>query len=111
TTKINRKKRAVKQDEENVAGAMALHGVAGFQGRSRVGTAHPVEAGGELPVVVIFVDTDEHVNRVLPKVREMAAHRLMARENVRIEQGSLDQRLLEAHRDSSCQFSKEFQLY
>jgi len=28
--------------------------------------------GGELPVVVTFVDTDEHVNRVLPKLREMA---------------------------------------
>ena len=37
-----------------------------------------------------FVDTDEHVTRVLPKLREMAAHRLIARENVVIEQGSLD---------------------
>ena len=46
--------------EENVAGGVALHSVAGFQGRSKVRTAHLVEAGGELPVVVIFVDTDEH---------------------------------------------------
>jgi hypothetical protein len=36
------------------------------------------------------VDTDEHVDRVLSKLREMAAHRLIVRENIIIEQGSLD---------------------
>ena len=76
--------------EENVAGAVVFHSVAGFLGRSKVRTAHLVEAGGDLPVVVTFVDTDEHVSRVLPKLREMAAHRLIVRENVVIEQGSLD---------------------
>lgn len=76
--------------EENVAGAVAFHSVAGFTGRNAVHTASLVEAGGSLPVVVTFVDTDEHVNRVLPKLREMAAHRLIVRENVVIEQGSLD---------------------
>jgi PII-like signaling protein len=76
--------------EENVFGAVALHAVAGFLGRGRVHTAHLVEAGGELPVIVSFVDTDEHVGRVLPRWREMAAHRLIVRESVVIEQGSLD---------------------
>lgn len=76
--------------EENVFGAVAFHAVAGFLGRSRVRTAHLVEAGGELPVVLTFVDTDEHVSQVLPRLREMAAHRLMVRENVVLEQGSLD---------------------
>ena len=76
--------------EENVYGAVAFHAVAGFLGRSRVHTAHLVEAGGELPVVLTFVDTDEHVTRVLPRLREMAAHRLIVRENVVIEQGNLD---------------------
>jgi len=76
--------------QENVAGAVAFRSVAGFQGRSSVRTAHLVEGGGELPVVLTFVDTDEHVSRVLPRLREMAAHRLIVRENVIIEQGSLD---------------------
>ena len=76
--------------EENVAGGVAFHSVAGFLGRARVRTAHLVEAGGDLPVVVTFVDTDEHVSRVLPKLKEMAAHRLIVRENVVIEQGALD---------------------
>jgi uncharacterized protein len=76
--------------EENVAGAVALHSVAGFIGRNAVRAAYLVEAGGDLPVVVTFVDTEEHVSRVLPKLREMAAHRLIVRENVVIEQGTLD---------------------
>ena len=76
--------------QENVAGAVAFHSVAGFQGRVHLSTAHLVEAGGDLPVVISFVDTDEHVSRVLPKLKEMAAHRFIVRENVVIEQGSLD---------------------
>ena len=69
---------------------MLLHSVGGFLGRSKLRTAHLVEAGGDLPVVVIFGDTNEHVNRVLPRLREMAAHRLIVRENIVIEQGSLE---------------------
>jgi PII-like signaling protein len=75
---------------ENVAGATVLHAVAGFTGRSRVRTTSLVDAGGKLPLIITFIDTDEHVNRVLPRLREMAAHRLIVRENVVIEQGSLE---------------------
>jgi PII-like signaling protein len=53
-------------------------------------TAHLVDVGGTLPVIIIFADTDEHVNRILPTLKEMAAHRLIARENVLLEQGTLD---------------------
>jgi PII-like signaling protein len=49
-----------------------------------------VDAGGKLPVIIVFVDTDDHVSRVLPKLKEMAAHRLIVRENVVLEQGNLD---------------------
>jgi len=76
--------------QENVYAATALHAVSGFLGRQQVKTSHLVDAGGNLPVIVIFVDTDEHVARVLPTLKEMAAHRLVVRENVVIEQGSLD---------------------
>ena len=76
--------------DENVFSACVIHAVAGFIGRQRVKTSHLVDAGGKLPVIIIFVDHDEHVSRVLPKLKEMAAHRLIVRENVVIEQGSLD---------------------
>jgi uncharacterized protein len=73
--------------KENVAGATVFHAVAGFTGRSRIKTTGLVEAGGKLPLMIVFVDTDEHVNRVLPTLKQMAAHRLIVRENVVIEQG------------------------
>jgi hypothetical protein len=76
--------------QENVYAATALHTVSGFLGRQQVKTSHLVDAGGKLPLIIIFVDTDEHVSRVLPKLKEMAAHRLIVRENVVLEQGNLD---------------------
>jgi PII-like signaling protein len=76
--------------QENVYGAVAFHSIGGFLGRMRVKTATLVEGGGKLPVVLIFVDTDEHIQRVLPHLKEMAPHRLIVRENVVVEQGSLD---------------------
>lgn len=75
---------------ENVYAATVLHAVGGFLGRQRVKTSHLVDAGGKLPVIIIFVDTEEHVARVLPTLKEMAAHRLIVRENVVLEQGNLD---------------------
>src|SRR5258707_10874920 len=76
--------------QENVYAATAIHAVAGFLGRHKVESAHLVDVGGKLPVIIIFVDTDEHVSRVLPRLKEMAPHRLIVRENVVLEQGSLD---------------------
>jgi len=76
--------------KEGVYAATAFHAVAGFLGRHKVETTHLVDAGGKLPVIIIFVDTDEHVDRVLPTLMEMAARRLIVRENVVLEQGNLD---------------------
>ena len=76
--------------KEGVYAATAVHAVAGFLGRHKVETAHLVDAGGKLPVIITFVDTDEHVSRVLPMLKELAAHRLIVRENVVLEQGNLD---------------------
>jgi uncharacterized protein len=72
---------------ESVAGATVLHAVAGFTGRQRVESTHLVDAGGKLPVVLTFIDSEDHVQRVLPRLKEMAAHRLIVWENVHIEQG------------------------
>lgn len=76
--------------EQEVAGATVLHAVAGFTGRSRVRTSTLVEAGGKLPLVLTFIDADEHVDRVLPHIREMASHRLIVSEKVTLESGDLE---------------------
>ena len=61
-----------------------------FSGEARCTPRTWSKREANCPCRDLFVDTDEHVNRVLPKLREMAAHRLIVRENVVIEQGSLD---------------------
>lgn len=71
--------------ESEIAGATVLHAVAGFTGHSRVKTSTLVDAGGKLPLVLTFIDKQEHVERVLPQIREMAGHRLIVREKVTIE--------------------------
>jgi PII-like signaling protein len=76
--------------EQKIAGATVLHAVAGFTGRGRVKTTTLVDAGGKLPLVLTFVDTAEHVERVLPQVKQMAGLRLIVRENVTIESGELE---------------------
>lgn len=72
---------------ESVAGATAFHAIAGFTGRQKVESTHLVDAGGKLPVIITFIDADEHVQRVLPRLKEMAPHRLIVSERVNIEQG------------------------
>jgi PII-like signaling protein len=76
--------------DQRIAGATVLHAVAGFTGRGRVKTATLVDAGGKLPLVLTFVDTAEHVDRVLPTIKEMSGQRLIVRENVTIEAGTLE---------------------
>jgi PII-like signaling protein len=49
--------------DENVFAACTLHAVGGFLGRQRVKTSHLVDAGGKLPIIIIFVDTDERGHR------------------------------------------------
>jgi PII-like signaling protein len=49
-----------------------------------------VDAGGKLPVFLYSVDADGHVNRLVPALKEMAAHRLIMRQKVVLEQGILD---------------------
>ena len=73
--------------QENIANAVVVHAVAGFIGRSRVKTTTLVDAGGKLPLVVLFVDDEEHVLRVLPTLKQMAGPRLIVRENV-VEHGA-----------------------
>jgi PII-like signaling protein len=76
--------------EQEIMAATVLHTVAGFIGRSRVKTASLVDAGGKRPIVLTFVDTADHIDRVLPKIKEMTGHRLMVRENVTVEAGEIE---------------------
>jgi PII-like signaling protein len=71
--------------DQGVAGGTVLRAVAGFTHQGRVETTSLVDAGGKLPLVVEFIDHLEHVDRVMPLVKQMAGHRLIIRQRVDIE--------------------------
>lgn len=56
---------------EGCAGATVLKGVEGFGAASRVHTASILVLSQDLPVVIIFADTAERVEAVLPRIDEM----------------------------------------
>jgi hypothetical protein len=67
---------------EGLAGGTVVHAVAGFTGGSGVQTTSLVDAGGKLPLIVQFVDSEANVLRVLPRLREMAPRRLITVQGV-----------------------------
>jgi uncharacterized protein len=75
---------------ESLYAATAIQPWLDLWGGTRSETTHLVNAGGKRPEIIIYVDTEEHVNRVLPTLKEVAARRLIVRENVVLEQGNLD---------------------
>lgn len=69
---------------EGFAGATVFRGVAGFGANSIIHTTHLLELSGDLPVVIEVVDTDEHVQRLLPILDEMVDDGLVTMEKVQI---------------------------
>ena len=69
---------------EGMSGGTVLRGVAGFTGAEGVHSTSLVDAGGKLPLVVHFIDTEENVQRVLPLLREMTKHRLITVQSVEL---------------------------
>jgi len=69
---------------EGMAGGTVVRGVAGFTGAEGVHSTSLVDAGGKLPLVVHFIDTEEKIQRILPLLREMTWHRLIAVQPVEI---------------------------
>jgi len=70
--------------QEGIAGGTVLHAVAGFTAHGQVESSSLVDAGGKLPLVIEFIDSAEAVERVMPKLTTMAAHRLIVRQDVEI---------------------------
>jgi hypothetical protein len=69
---------------EGFAGATVLRGIAGFGARSVLHTTHILRLSEDLPVVIEVVDTEEHVQRLLPILDEMVGEGLVTMETVRV---------------------------
>ncbi|HEX9162303.1 MAG TPA: DUF190 domain-containing protein [Thermoanaerobaculia bacterium] len=70
--------------KEGFAGATVFRGVAGFGANSIIHTTHLLELSGDLPVVIEVVDSEEHIERLIPILDEMVDDGLVTMEKVRV---------------------------
>jgi PII-like signaling protein len=57
--------------EEGFAGATVIRGVAGYGARSIYRSGKGPDMSRDLPIIVIAVDTQEKIDRVMPRIDEM----------------------------------------
>ena len=57
--------------QEGFAGATVIRGIAGYGATSLRRSGKTLEMSRDLPVIVIAVDTQEKIDRVMPKIDEM----------------------------------------
>ena len=67
-----------------LAGATVLRGVAGFGADSVVHTANILRLSAGLPLVIEVIDSQEHLDSVLPEVDKMMRGGLITMEKVRV---------------------------
>jgi len=78
--------------KEGFAGATVFRGVAGFGANSVIHTSHLLELSADLPVVIEVVDTEEHIDKLLPILDEMIDDGLVTIEKVRVLRYSASRR-------------------
>lgn len=74
--------------KQGCAGATVLKGVEGFGKNSRIHTASILRLSEDLPVMLVFVDTPERVEAVMPLVDEMVGGGLVVVEDVHVRKYS-----------------------
>ena len=70
--------------EEDIAGATVTRGIAGFGAKSLLHTGNLLRLSGDLPMVIEAVDTQECIDKVLPKIDELLEEGLVTLEKVRV---------------------------
>ena len=69
---------------EGAAGATVLKGVEGFGKNSRIHTTSILRLSADLPIVLVWVDTPERVDALLPGIDEMLCGGLVVVEGVHV---------------------------
>jgi PII-like signaling protein len=67
-----------------LAGATVLKGAAGFGANSVIHTASILRLSEDLPLVIEVVDTEQHLEAVLPEVDRLMSGGLITMEKVRV---------------------------
>ena len=69
---------------KGLAGATVLRGVAGFGPSSILHTAGVLKLSADLPLIIEVVDSQEHLDAILPEVDRMMRGGLITMEKVRV---------------------------
>ena len=67
---------------EKLAGATVTRGISGFGAKSHMHSAHLLALSQDLPLVIECVDTQENIDRILPKLDAMLGEGLVTLEKV-----------------------------
>jgi uncharacterized protein len=68
--------------DRGIAGATATRGILGYGASSRIHASHLLDVADDLPVTIVFVDTAEKVERVLPELDALIESGLVVVEDV-----------------------------
>jgi PII-like signaling protein len=69
---------------EGFAGATMFRGIAGFGANSVLHSSHLLRLSEDLPIVIEVVDTQEHIDRLLPILDEMVNEGLVTMERAHV---------------------------
>lgn len=69
---------------EGFAGATVIRGIAGYGARSLRRGKDSLEMSRDLPVIVIAVDTQEKIDKVMPKIDEMMSGGMITMETTTV---------------------------
>ena len=70
--------------EAGLAGATVVRGIEGFGATSRMHTTRILRLSTDLPVLIEIVDSEEHIEQILPVLDEMVGEGLVTVEKVHI---------------------------
>ena len=68
--------------DNGIAGATATRGIMGYGVSAHMHASHLLDVADDLPVTIVFVDTAENVQRVLPQLDPLVSSGLVVVEDV-----------------------------
>jgi PII-like signaling protein len=63
--------------QAGLAGATVLHGIEGFGASNRIHTTRLLSLSEDLPVVVVIVDTHDHIHAFIPQLDQLVTEGLV----------------------------------
>ena len=70
--------------EAGLAGATVVRGIEGFGASNHVHTTRILSLSNDLPIMIVIVDTSEHIDAFLPQLDELVTEGLVVVDDVQV---------------------------